>query len=156
TATIFNRHIAVAGGPHRPSDHLPVYADIAFSSEEPEDGTPSPTPPSAPVASVRIASLQPNPPGDNPGHEWIELENVGASSVDLAGWLETARVGIRPVMTRRNDAGQRTRMNRGAGEVPHTNDGDELTLAKATRPEIDRVRYCGSDARSGQVVQPPR
>lgn len=66
-------------------------------SPTPSDTPPSPTPTEGPMqikeGDVMINEFMPNPSGEDPGTEWIELYNTTSEALDLTGWTLEDTVG---------------------------------------------------------------
>jgi hypothetical protein len=94
---IFDAGVAIEGtggqNGDQASDHLPVYADFVFG--RPGGGNGGETP----ILGVRIASVLPNPEGEDQGNESVTLTNQGTTSIDLSPQLE--RGPRRPATPRR-------------------------------------------------------
>lgn len=94
--------------------------------------------------SVIIHALLPDPIGSDDA-EWIELRNVGAESVVLAGWsIDDADGGSRPFVFGEEDvvaAGSVIRLLKERSRIILNNDGDEVRLFDPEGTLRDVVSY---------------
>jgi len=102
-----------------------------------------PIKPRAPATSVVIASLLPDPVGDESIFEAVTLRNAGPSAVTLTGWVlrdaggrvwALGSLGTLP-------AGQSATIRRNGMPLSLNNGGDEIVLLDAGGGERDRFRY---------------
>ena len=111
--------------------------------------------PSTPIAapSLRMASLIPDPVGDDTNAEEIELQNTGTQPVDLAGWTvrDLAQniwdVGAGVLAP----AGKITVQRRGQ-KMSMNNSGDTIELIGPSGAVVQTVSY--GPVTSGQVISP--
>ncbi len=96
--------------------------------------------------------MLPNPAGEDPGHEWIELTNSGSVGVDLTGWKIRDEANHTRSLNGVIAAGETIRLILAAGEVPLNNGGDEIELLNAAGTSVNIRSYNGSQANSGQVI----
>ncbi|MBI1902699.1 MAG: lamin tail domain-containing protein [Planctomycetia bacterium] len=140
---VFDDPVAVQGNSNnRASDHLPVYAEFIFAARG--DG--------ASAAAVRIASLLPNPAGDDAGKEEVVLKNSSSAAVDLAGWKLVDRGGNEFPLTGSVAAGGEKSIRLPPSKLPLNNSGDQVSLFDAGGTERHRVTYTAAQATSGSVV----
>lgn len=132
------------------SDHFAVRTLFHFSGEVPFD--PDAPDPETSVVGVTISSLLPNPAGEDPGHEWVELKNNGTDPVNLTGWKLVDESNHVKALTGSIAAGSTLRINLAAGELPLNNGGDEITLFNAAGEIVSIRSYTGSQAAPGQVI----
>jgi endonuclease/exonuclease/phosphatase family metal-dependent hydrolase len=143
SAEVFDHEAALRGsGSARASDHLPVFAEFLFGSEDPEP----------PAPQVRIVSLLPNPAGTDAGREQVTIGNTGASAVDLTGWRLEDDSGHRFALSGTVAANSSRTITMTANTMPLTNSGDEVRLIDPAGAVRHRVSYTGAQAGSGQVV----
>jgi hypothetical protein len=77
SARVFDRAVAIEGDANtRASDHLPVFADFVLGGGGIE-----------PPSGVRIASMVPDPVGEDKGHEQVTIANGTSGALNLTGWL---------------------------------------------------------------------
>ncbi|MEI9850102.1 MAG: CehA/McbA family metallohydrolase [Sphingomonas sp.] len=116
---------------------------------------PSPVIPPAALPAVRIASLIPNPAGDDVTNEEITLRNVGSQPVALQGWQVRDLSG----RTWSLDAagtlppGQEITIRREGQEMALNNDGDTVELLDASGAVVQSFAY--ANVSQGQAVTPP-
>jgi competence protein ComEC len=107
----------------------------------------NPTQPSAPStpSSVVIASLLPNPVGDDEQLEEVTVRNRGTATVSLEGWTLRDRSGLTWRLVGSVAAGQAHNFRRGGQPMTLNNAGDEITLVDSNGNERDRFSYPDSE-----------
>lgn len=103
-------------------------------------------PTAQPAAVLAIATLLPDPTGDDTQDEEVTVHNKGTASVSLAGWVlrdESGRVWALAGLGTLN-GGQSKTIRRGGMAMSLNNGGDEIVLLNAAGLEQDRFRYTGS------------
>jgi hypothetical protein len=91
--------------------------------------------------TVVIASLLPNPAGDDEARETVTLANRGSSAVALVGWTLQDRSGATWNLAGTLSPGQSRTFRRNGQAMSLNNAGDEIVLLDATRAERDRFEY---------------
>jgi hypothetical protein len=126
-------------------NHLPVYADFVFG--RPGGGGGGETP----ILGVRIASVLPNPEGEDQGKESVALTNQGTTSIDLTGWKLRDRAG--------GEASLSDQLAAGASKtviLPRSlalnNNGDEVALIGSDGIERHRISYSLNQVLPGQEI----
>lgn len=116
---------------------------------EPAGGTPA-----AAAAALRIASVLPNPPGDERVNEKVTLKNVGTSPVSLSGWQIRDLAG--KIWTLESGGtvqpGQEVTVMRNGQPLSLNNDGEVVELLDPSGTAVDRLEY--GVAGEGQVIVP--
>lgn len=137
-----------AGGQNgdQASDHLPVYADFVFGRPGGGDGG------ETSILGVRIASVLPNPEGEDQGKESVALTNQGTTSIDLTGWKLRDRAG--------GEASLSDQLAAGANKtviLPRSlalnNNGDEVALIGSDGIERHRISYSHNQVLPGQEIR---
>ena len=106
-------------------------------------------PPAAAAGWVYVSAVLPNPEGPDTGNEWIEITNVGAATVPLAGWALADRQGGELALDGEIGSRARRRIRLEAGaELRLANTGDNVALRRGDTA-VHRVSYGESEA--GQV-----
>lgn len=105
-------------------------------------------------AAIRIASLLPNPAGDEKQDEAVTLTNGGTMSVDLAQWQLRDASGNVWTLAGPIAPGQSLPFRRSGQAMALNNDGDSVELVDAGGIVVDRVHY--GHAAEGAVVAPER
>lgn len=146
SARVFDGPAAVRGNDqNRASDHVPVYADFVLVA--PEDVTPA-----APVGTLRISALMPNPDGADDGQEQVTLKNSSSQTIDLAGWAVKDKAGntfnlagvIQPGANMTIIMARPAFLN---------NTGDDVWLLDPSGNTVSPVRYTGVQVQSGAWIQ---
>jgi competence protein ComEC len=101
--------------------------------------TPTPIAP-----SVVIASITPNPLGDDEQREAVTIRNRGASAVSLIGWTLQDRSGATWNLEGTLAPGQFRTFRRAGQAMSLNNAGDEVVLLDAADGELDRFEYAAS------------
>ena len=112
-----------------------------------EDWVVPPTP-----AAIRIASLLPNPAGDETQNESVTLLNAGALPVNLTGWQLRDASGHIWALDGQIGSGQRLPIVRSGRPMSLNNDGDVIELISASGILVDKVTY--GRASEGAVMIP--
>ena len=147
SAKVFDHPSGVTGDSQScASDHLPVFADFVFAAPE----APAPA-----AAEVRIASLLPNPVGDDRGKEQVTIINATASDVNLNGWRLQDRAGHETRLSGTVAAHEKSVVTLPPGGVVLTNSGDDVTLIDAQGKTRHQVSYTANQAKPGVVVEYP-
>jgi len=126
------------------SDHFPLVVTLRVNGRAdivPAAALASPVA----VGSVRIASLLPDPRGDDALNETVTLLNASDESVDLSNWELRDRGGK---VWKLNDLalapGQRLAIRRDRQSMSLNNSGDTIELIASNGNVVDRVTYTGS------------
>jgi len=146
---IFDAGVAIEGtggqNGDQASDHLPVYADFVFGRPGGGDGG------ETPILGVRIASVLPNPEGEDQGNESLTLTNQGTTSIDLTGWKLRDRAGGEAPLSDQLAAGANNTII-----LPRTlalnNNGDEVALIGSDGIERHRISYSHNQVLVGQEI----
>lgn len=113
-------------------------------------------------ATVRITRVLPNPVGEEPDDEWIEVCNKGPEAVDISGWQLTDNEGVYsyPNGTVLAPPGQENECKVVTGKEYNptgnprdlflSNSGDEVILRNAGGKEVDRCEF--GKTSEGQIV----
>lgn len=101
----------------------------------------------APVGSVVIESLVPNPVGQDRNGETVTLRNTDDHPIPMAGWeLRDADGRAWPLLGMWTlDPGESDTIRRNGLPMSLNNDGDEIVLIDQQGTEQDRFAYSGSD-----------
>ncbi len=103
--------------------------------------------------TVIVSAVLPNPDGTDEGNEWIELTNVGASSIDLTGWSLSNRKGksyeIKNVLLA---PGETRRFGSNLTEITLTNTEDDARLMDSQGNIVSFLNWL--DAISGRIYRP--
>ncbi len=145
SAKIFDQPVALEGtDTTHASDHLAVFADFVLGDEPPE-----------PAQGVRIASLLPNPAGEDAGHEEITIANGTTTALDLTGW--TLRDRGQNVFALGGDlaAGSARTVTLSPNTMPLNNSGDEVFLVDQNGMIRHKVTYAAGQVQSGVVLVIP-
>jgi Lamin Tail Domain len=142
SAKVFDRPVAIEGaGNTRASDHLPVFADFVLGT----GGTEPPT-------GTRIASLLPNPVGEDRGHEQITIANGATAALNLAGWLLRDKGQNEFKLAGTVPANGNLTITMTASTMPLNNAGDEVFLIDPQGNIKHKVRYDASQVQPGAVI----
>ena len=95
----------------------------------------------APASSVRIASLVPNPTGNEFQNERVTIANRGSTTVDLAGWQVRDASGNVWLLSGPLNPGQAQVFNRSGQPMSLNNDGDEIELVNASGIVVQSFTY---------------
>jgi len=145
SAKVFDHPSGVLGdSDSRASDHLPVSADFVFAPPE----EPAPV-----TAGMRIASLLPNPAGEDKGREQVTLRNASNTVVNLDGWCLRDRAGHETRLSGTIAAQDKYTVTLASGGVVLTNSGDDVMLIDAQGNTRHHVSYTAGQAKSGSVVE---
>ena len=101
-------------------------------------GGPSPGPASP---AVRIASLLPNPAGDERQNEEVTLRNVGTAIVDLTGWTLRDVGGASWTLSGSLSPGNAVTIRRAGQAMSLNNGGDTITLVDRSGAAVQSVSY---------------
>lgn len=143
SAKVFDHEVGVRGNnTSRASDHLPVYADFEFGSDDP----------GVPVAQIRIVSLLPNPTGEDARHEEVTIGNTTASPLNLSGWKLRDASSNQFSLSGTVQAGGKITITMTSNSMPLTNSGDEISLIDPQGNLRHQVSYISSQAKPGQVI----
>lgn len=115
------------------------------SGEQPPEGPPVPV--------VRIASLLPNPAGDDRGNERVTLRNSGTGAANLQGWFLRDRADNRVDLDGILEAGQDLEIVLEPGQMPLNNRGDDVELVDPDGTVQHAVSYTAADVVSGQPIE---
>jgi endonuclease/exonuclease/phosphatase family metal-dependent hydrolase len=147
SARVFDQEVAVEGNnTTRASDHLPVYADFDFGTEE-EGGPGGPN-----AATARIVSLLPNPVGEDARHEEVTIGNFGAAALNLSGWKLRDSSAQEFALSGTVPAGAKVTITMTTNTMPLTNSGDAISLIDPQGGVKHHVSYTSVQAKPGQVV----
>ena len=101
---------------------------------------------------MRIASVLPNPEGEDQGKESVTLTNQGATSIDLSGWKLRDRAG--------GEAPFSDQLAPGASKtiiLPRSlalsNNGDEVAFIGSDGIERHRISYTHNQVLAGQEIE---
>jgi hypothetical protein len=149
---IFDAGIAIEGtggnNGDQASDHLPVYAEFVFGGATGGGDGGGETP----IIGVRIASLLPNPEGEDQGKESVTLANQGSVLIDLSGWKLRDRAGGEAALSGQLAAGASTTVIL-PRSLALSNSGDEVALIGAAGIERHRVSYTREQVSPGEEVR---
>jgi endonuclease/exonuclease/phosphatase family metal-dependent hydrolase len=146
SARVFDRAVAIEGSAQtRASDHLPVFADFVLGG-----------PPIDPPAGIRIASLLPDPIGEDKGHEQITIANGTSAALNLTGWLLRDRGQNEFKLTGTVAANGNLTITMTVFTMPLNNSGDEVFLIDPQGNIRHKVRYEGSQVQPGVVIAFPQ
>lgn len=125
--------------PREVSDHFPIIVRLEF-------------PGAAVVAAIRIASLLPNPAGDERQDEAVTLISLAAKPVSLAGWTLRDLAGKTWKLGELGEiAPGETKTIRRAGQpMALNNSGDTVELIDPSGVVVHRVTF--RSARTNQVI----
>ena len=105
-------------------------------------------------ASVAIVRALPNPSGSDKGKEWVELQNISDTAINLTAWQMEDRVG-RPQSlngTLQPNEVKRFTVSRSTPEsMQMTNRSGLITLRNSESEEVATVKY--SRASSGEIIE---
>jgi len=125
-----------------------ITVDATMSSYTVQYGTTTRTflvkAPEGPVATsptVVIASLLPNPVGDDEQLETVTLRNAGTTPVSLGGWMLRDHSGGTWKLNGSLGAGQSHAFRRDGQSMSLNNAGDKIALIDAMSLERDRFAY---------------
>jgi exonuclease III len=133
--------------PRDVSDHFPVLVRLRLSQ--------TPTLPTG--ATVRIASLLPNPEGDDTLYETATLTNTTSTqTINMVGWRLRDRAGKVWVLDSLGSLqpGESKTITRSGQDMALNNDGDTVDLLNPTQMVVHTVTYAHVD--EGELVTPPQ
>lgn len=143
SAKVFDHEVGVRGNnTSRASDHLPIYADFEFGSDDP----------GVPVTQIRIVSLLPNPTGEDARHEEVTIGNTTASPLNLSGWKLRDASSNQFSLSGTVQAGGKITITMTSNSMPLTNSGDEISLIDPQGNLRHQVSYTSSQAKPGQII----
>lgn len=146
SASIFNNAIAVKGTNFtRASDHLPVFAEFTYGSEEPEE-------PLVP-AGVRIAWVLPNPDGADAGREEVAIRNGTGGMLNLDGWKLRDNSSNTYNLSGTIPAGGMLVIVMTTNTMALNNNGDDVTLLDPSGAVKHSVTYLAADVSLGKIVE---
>jgi len=124
--------ILQAHHPLEVTDHFPVLVTIRLSAPVPPAG-----------GAVRMASLLPNPPGNESQNERATLKNIGSTPVSLVGWKLRDRAGQTWSLNSLGSlaAGQEKTIQRLGQPMALNNNGDTVDLLDPTGAVVQSVTY---------------
>jgi hypothetical protein len=144
SAKVFDHEVGARGSDAtRASDHLPIFADFEFGSEEPDGED---------VSQARISSLLPNPSGDDAGREEVTIANKTTTPLNLSGWKLRDASSNLFTLSGTIPAGGKLAIVMMSNAMPLTNSGDEITLIDPQGNAQNQVSYTSSQAKPGQVI----
>jgi hypothetical protein len=145
SAKVFDEPVALEGtAATQASDHLPVFADFVLGDEALE-----------PEQQVRIASLLPNPSGEDAGHEQITIANETSGSLDLTGWMLRDRGQNVFALAGSIASSSKRTITLSPGTMPLNNSGDEVFLIDAGGMIRHKVTYSATQVQVGIVLVIP-
>jgi lamin tail-like protein len=145
SAKIFDEPVALEGTTAtQASDHLPVFADFALGDV-----------PAEPGEGVRIASLLPNPTGQDAGHEQITIANGTTSALSLTGWTLRDRGQNSFALSGTIAPGSSVTVTLSPNTMPLNNDGDEVFLIDNAGMIRHKVEYDAGQVQAGVVIVIP-
>lgn len=137
SAKVFDHPDAAKGNDKsRASDHLPVFADFAFTAPCP----------------ARIASLLPNPPGRDRGKERVTLASSGGAAVDIDGWVLVDLAGNEFNLSSTIPSNGERVITLPPGKLPLNNTGDTIRLLKKNGDVCQVVSYSRHDVHEGIII----
>jgi hypothetical protein len=102
-----------------------------------------------PILGVRIASVLPNPEGEDQGKGSITLTNQGTTSIDLTGWkLRDRAFGEAPLSEQLATGVSKTIIL--PRSLALNNNGDEVALIGSDGIERHRISYTNNQVSPGQ------
>src|SRR5262249_42015406 len=141
---VFDGKVAVEGSltaKTRASDHVPVFADFVFGSEDP------------PLAgALKIFSALPDPVGPDSGNEEVTLRNGTGASVALMGWKLRDRALNEVPLTGSIPSGQNLTIRLPDSKMPLNNSGDSIALVDPSGNIRHQVSYTGAQVSPGAVI----
>ncbi len=105
------------------------------------------------MSEVIIKRVFPNPPGNDPAGEWIELQNLKSTEINLTNWkikdksdkvFEFKELKIKPQQT--------IRLFYSQTKIVLNNNGDTLFLLDPDDNLVDKLEYFGR-VKPGQVIK---
>jgi endonuclease/exonuclease/phosphatase family metal-dependent hydrolase len=130
--------------PRQVTDHFPVKVCLKIGE--------APSPPMA--VRVRIASLLPNPEGDETQNEEIIIKNLGTQPVNLANWTTrdlSKKTWLLDELGTINPGEEKTIRRKGQ-KMSLNNDGDTIELVDPSGKVVQTVTY--SRAEEGELIKP--
>ena len=91
--------------------------------------------------------MLPNPDGLDAGNEWVKLKNHESEAVNLAGWRLRDAAGHTVTLSGLIARGTELKVPLADGQMPLSNNGDDIELLDDKGRVVHKVRYSG-----GQVV----
>jgi endonuclease/exonuclease/phosphatase family metal-dependent hydrolase len=145
SAAIFDDPVALEGGnATQASDHLAVFADFSLGDV-----------PSEPGDGVRIASLLPNPIGEDAGREQITIANGTNGALSLAGWTLRDRGQNVFTLSGTIAASSSLTVTLSPNTMPLNNSGDEVFLIDKSGMNRHKISYEAGQVQSGVVIVIP-
>jgi Lamin Tail Domain/Endonuclease/Exonuclease/phosphatase family len=142
SAKVFDRAVTIEGEANtRASDHLPVFADFVLGG----GGIEAPS-------GVRIASVLPDPVGEDKGNEQVTTANGTSAALNLAGWILRDRSQNEFKLTGTVTASGTLAITMTAATMPLNNSGDEVLLVDPQGNIRHKVCYEGSQVQPGVAV----
>ena len=144
SAGVFDNIAAVEGNTNtRASDHLPVSAEFVFGTDAPDEPA---------AAGVRIASLLPNPAGEDAGREEVAIANSTQAPVNLSGWKLKDRADNAFALSGTIPVGGKLTIILTPNSMPLNNTGDDVLLIDPQGQTRHQVSYSAVDAQPGRVI----
>lgn len=110
--------------------------------------TPAPSASANPVTSLKINEFLPNPEGTDSENEWIEIKNIGGSTVNLTGVkVDDEEGGSNPYSFPEGSllaAGQFILLERPVTKITLNNSNDSVRLLDEDGQIIDQINYEGA------------
>ncbi|MBI1852304.1 MAG: lamin tail domain-containing protein [Planctomycetes bacterium] len=148
SAKVFDDGVALRGTKDdRASDHLPVYAECVFGSDGPGGGGGG-----SGDTDIRIASLLPNPNGDDKSHEEVTLRSVGAADLNLTSWKLRDRQSHEFALSGTIAGGATLTIVLKNTALALNNGGDDVSLFDPQGALRHLVTYTAIQAKPGKVV----
>jgi len=142
---VFNHPSATRGNSStRASDHVPVIAEFVFFTDDDFDDE---------EIGLTIASLLPNPDGEDAGNEQITISNSSSTSLSLTGFVLRDRAGHTLDISGSLSGGASKTITLSSGQIPLNNSGDEIELIDPDGNIIEIVSYTRSEVNVGVTIE---
>lgn len=145
SAQVFNYKVAAEGNSNnRASDHLPVFAEFVFATNNSEVEA---------ASDIMIVSLLPNPDGDDNGKEQLTIRNNTPNDLNLMDWKLRDRAGNEYALSGIVSSNNTLVITMTTFSMPLNNSGDDISLIDAQNNTRHHVSYTSSQVRPGALVE---
>lgn len=120
--------------------------------DQAEPLTPDPNPDPSDSGEVSIASLLPDPEGDDVGHEQVTLGNSADQAKSLQGWELRDRKGNVFMLSGSVPANGSLVVTMTSNSMPLNNEGDDVYLIDASGHEVQHVSYKANEVKKGKAI----